>query len=240
MAIAKKRDTSPYVHQRKKADVKINVYEKIPWTEKQLEFIRLLQSKQTKVCFLKGPAGTSKSCISVYCALKALEEKKVSDIVYVRTMIESASAKLGFLPGVLEEKIRWSLMPLLDKLDELLSAEHKKTLLGLGLVEGIPVNHLRGAHFAGKYIIVDEAQNLTVPELTTVMTRIGEYCKVIVCGDPMQSDLGGGVSAFSKFYDAFNTEESQEQGIETFSFGKEDIVRSKILKYIVEVIEEKI
>lgn len=229
-------DKSPYVHQRRKAkNVTIKVKEKIPWTDHQKAFLSSAQDKQTKMLFVKGPAGCAKTVLATYCALKAIQEKKVSDIVYIRSVVESSSNKMGFLPGVLEDKFAPYNRPLEDKLDELLTAEDIKKMYSYNLIESIPVNYLRGAHFAGKYIVVDEAQNFTKQELTTIVTRVGEFSKVIVCGDPQQSDLPEGKSAFMRFYHAF--EGAMHENICTWSFGIEDIVRSELLKDIVKIIE---
>lgn len=187
--------------------------------------------------FLSGVAGTGKSLLSVLAALEAIKEKKVSDLVYVRSIVESSSNKIGFLPGTQEEKVSPYLEPLMDKLDELIGFSSAEVLLQKGLVSARPINFLRGCQFSGKYVILDEAQNLNFAEMQTFMTRIGEFSKVIICGDPNQSDIGS-KSAFTTIMDAFDTDFSKENGVKTFRFGKEDIVRSKILKHIVEVLEK--
>ena len=181
-------------------------------------------------------AGTSKTLISTYAGLLALADKKVSDIVYIRSVVESASSKLGFLPGDMDEKFGPYLEPLMDKLDEVVGPEITKILVQNELVGARPVNYLRGCQFAGKFVIADEAQNFTVGELTTLVTRIGEFSKVIICGDPMQSDIGN--SGFNKFIQLFDNPESAIAGIKVFKFGEEDIVRSKILKFIVTKLKE--
>jgi phosphate starvation-inducible PhoH-like protein len=232
-----KKDTSPYVNQDKKQDAKISISEKIPWTDKQYDFFKQINDKHCKVMFLSGVAGTSKTILSVYSALKAINEKKVSDLVYLRAIVESSSSKLGFLPGSESDKVSPYLEPLMDKLIELVGFQAAEILIQKKLVSARPINFLRGCQFSGKYIILDEAQNLTFSEMQTFLTRIGEFSKVIICGDPNQSDIGN-KSAFTKVFSAFDNEDSQKNGIFTFSFGKEDIVRSKILKYIVEVLEK--
>lgn len=234
----RKADTSPYVHQRRKSDIKFDIQEKIPWTDKQKEFFQLAQNNEVKMILLKGPAGTSKTIVSVYSALKALNEGKVSDIVYIRSLVESAEKTMGALPGTVEDKIGPYLRPLVDKLEELLSVPHQKALLSNGLVEGSPINFLRGAHFAGKYILLDEAQNFSLPELTTAMTRVGEFCKVIISGDTFQADIGERKSGFGTVCDMFDTELSQQNGIHVFEFGKEDIVRSELVRFIVGELEK--
>jgi phosphate starvation-inducible PhoH-like protein len=71
-----------------------------------------------------------------------------------------------------------------------------------------------------------------------LITRIGEGSKIIICGDPMQSDIGKAKSGFMPMLQTFNDEESKQRGIQTFMFSKEDIVRSEILKFIVKKLEE--
>jgi len=231
-----KEDKSPYAFQGKKQDFNIPITEKIPWTEKQLRFNELAQSKECKILFVSGVAGTGKSLLSVYAALNAINAKKVSDLVYLRSAVESSSSKLGFLPGTAEDKLSPYLEPLMDKLSELIGEGNTQEIIKRQLVSARPINYLRGCQFSGKYVILDEAQNLTFTEMQTFLTRVGEFSKVIIAGDPMQSDIGNR-SCFTKVFDSFDNETAQENGIYTFKFGKEDIVRSKILKFIVEVLE---
>jgi phosphate starvation-inducible PhoH-like protein len=231
-----KKDTSPYVFQNKKRNVNATLSEKIPFTDRQLEYIQLAQDKKVKMVFTAGPAGTAKTLLATYIALNALIQKKVSDIVYIRSAVESASHRLGFLPGEMEDKFSPYLSPLMDKLDELVGEADAEKLVKEDFVVGRPINYLRGCHFAGKFIIVDEAQNFDRHELITCLTRIGEFSKIIVCGDPMQSDING-KSAFLPFFNAFNTRHSRKNGIFTFRFDTEDIVRSEFVKHVVEVAE---
>ena len=73
---------------------------------------------------------------------------------------------------------------------------------------------------------------MTVKEITTLITRVGEFSKVFILGDPDQSDING-KSGFMKIMNAFDDVESKENGIYTFKFTEEDIVRSGLVKYIV-------
>ena len=102
----------------------------------------------------------------------------------------------------------------------------------------MPVNFVRGANWNDKIVIVDEAQNFTYAELLTVLTRIGENSKIIICGDIMQSDIK--TSGFSKIFNVFNDEESKSNGIHCVKFTNKDIQRSEILKFIVAKLEENI
>lgn len=232
------KDTSPYVAQREKIDFHLNIRE-LPWTEKQKKAIEVITSKDTKIVFLSGPAGTSKSLLATYCGLKLLNERKVSEIIYVRSIIESASKSLGALPGFCEDKFKPFALPLTDKMEELIKASDIKKLLAEERIKPIPVNFLRGASFNVNYVIADEMQNAEHFELQTIISRIGHFSKFIICGDPMQCDIKEKhKSGFKPMFDLFNDEESREHGIHCLEFGKEDIVRSEILKFIVDKLEK--
>lgn len=230
------RDTSPFVPQRDKIDWPLTIRERLDLTEKQKALKDLILDKDTKVVFISGPAGTSKTYMAVYCGLHLLQQKRVSNFVFVRTIIESASKSLGSLPGTFDEKLLPFIMPLMDKLEELLPAHDIKRLMAEQRAVSLPINYLRGASMNAQYIILEEAQNFSFKELTTAITRIGQYSKVIVIGDPDQSDINGH-SGFLPMYDLFNSSECQDRGIHCLSFTKGDIVRSGILRFIVERIE---
>lgn len=151
-----KKDNSPYVFKSRKAHVPLSITDKIPWTLKQKEIFRLIEDQNTKIVFISGPAGSGKSIMGVYAGLKELDKRKVSDLIYVRSVIESASQKLGFLPGSFEEKLSPYLRPLMDKLEELLPKSEADSLLKNEIVSGQPVNYLRGAHLSNKFIVADE------------------------------------------------------------------------------------
>ena len=84
---------------------------------------------------------------------------------------------------------------------------------------------------------MDEAQNLTKQEITTILTRFGQGSKYVVIGDSNQSDING-KSGFSSIIEAFDNDISKTHGISAFYFGSDDIVRSKILKHIVHVLSD--
>lgn len=206
------------------------------FSEKQQKILDCLLGDDTKIVFLSGPAGTSKTFLSVYAALHILNNDFDKEIIYIRSLVESASRSLGYLPGLAEEKFQPFMLPLMDKLEEIISESCSKQLLASNRVRAIPVNFLRGASFKDKIIIVDEFQNTTRVEGTTIISRIGENTRYFILGDPMQSDING-KSAMKDYFNAFNNEESREKGIFCFEFDNSDIVRSEILKYIISRIE---
>lgn len=231
-----KEDKSQFVPQRDKIKDSLQINE-FPWTEKQKQLIDLILNKDTKMVFISGPAGTSKTLISAYCGLKLLNDKKVSDILYIRTIIESASKSMGALPGFADEKFQPFLMPLEDKLHELVQPAQVNKLLDDKRIQAMPINFVRGASWNARYIWAEEQQNATFGEITTLITRLGKFSKMIIVGDPNQSDLNG-KSGFRTMFNIFNDEESRKNGIFTFEFTKEDIMRSGTVKFIVEKLEQ--
>ena len=231
------KDQSIKVPQRDKLKDGLTIFERSDLTERQKQFIELLMNKETKLVFVNGPAGTSKTFLSVYCGLHLMDEKRLSDLIYVRTIVESASKALGSLPGEVDDKFGPFMMPLMDKLEELLPQSDIKSLVNDKRVQPIPINYLRGASFNAKFILADEAQNFTFQELTTLVTRLGQYSKMVIVGDTRQSDINGR-SGFAPFLKAFDCEQSKANGIHVFEFTKDDIVRSELLKFIVDKIEQ--
>ena len=90
-----------------------------------------------------------------------------------------------------------------------------------------------------KAIIADEVQNMTQKEIVTLITRVGEFSKIFILGDPDQSDIGG-KSGFKKMYDVFDDDDSKHNGIFTFTFDEDDIVRSKLVQFIIKKIKKAV
>ena len=212
--------------------IKIN---QLQWTDKQKTFFKYALNHDTKVMFVNGPAGTSKSLLAVYCGLQLLNMKAISDIMYLRSAVESSDSKLGYLPGSAEDKLRFYNMPFLDKLDELLPTTRAEKLEQEGRISMFPVNFARGMNWTNKCVILDEAQNSSIKEITTVLTRLGRGSRCFVLADPMQTDLRqrDAIGGFEKLYKAFADQQSQSMGIHTFEFDEDDIMRSELCKYIV-------
>jgi phosphate starvation-inducible protein PhoH and related proteins len=205
-------------------------------TDKQKKFLELALDPSTKVIFLNGPAGSTKTYMAVYSALRMLSENEKLDLLYVRTIIESADRGMGALPGNIDEKFNPYMDPLMDKLEEMLKVNIYKDLIEKKKVDARPVNFLRGMNWVDKIIISDESQNFTFNELVTLVTRIGENSKLFICGDSMQSDIGGR-SGFTEMCKVFHDSESENQGIHFFTFTEQDIKRSQVLKFIIKKLQ---
>ena len=195
-------------------------------------FVKECYSKHTKMAFVDGPAGTAKTYCAAFLALNLLKGRHADEVIYIRSIIESASKSMGSLPGEIDDKfLPWTL-PLTEKLHELLLKSSTAHLFEQDIIRAIPVNYVRGLTFKDSVVIVDEAQNLTKSELITILTRTGENTKMLIIGDTQQSDINGR-SGFNDIYDTFNDDESVERGIKCFKFTEQDITRSEILKFLI-------
>lgn len=220
-----------------KPDIFLNfkIDQKFHFNEHHKAFVDKAMSDDSHIIFCDGPAGSAKTYCAVYVALTQLRDKKVDEIIYIRSIVESATRKLGSLPGEVDEKFKpWSI-PLVEKCDELVGKQITNMLFDSGYLKCVPVNFLRGSTFSNSVVIVDEAQNLEHSELVTILTRYGKNCKLFVIGDTRQSDIHE-KSGFAKIMGAFDSHESLNNGISTSHFTEDDITRSKLLKYIVKVI----
>lgn len=205
------------------------------FTDKQRTLIRLIRNEDNKVIFIKGCAGTGKTLLSIFCGLMAIRDGSKDKLIYIRPTVESCQTKLGYLPGDVAQKSSPFCIALQDKLDELLDYGASHKLVHDEIIQSIPPNFLRGVTFRNQFVVVDESQNLCRKDLITALTRIGENCTLIFCGDTMQSDIRN--SGFQDIIDVFNDQESKDQGIQSFEFGSEDVMRSAILRFIMSKLE---
>jgi phosphate starvation-inducible PhoH-like protein len=202
-------------------------------TDNHKEFYEALLKPQTRIGFVDGPAGSAKSYLAVLAGLELLEKGEIDNILYIRSVIESASKSIGALPGELDEKFSPYVAPMMEKACEIIGESSAAMLKSRDVLAAIPVNFVRGLTFTNSFVIVDEAQNLTWEELVTILTRCGKNSTYAVCGDRRQADIGA-KSGFNEVFQRF--EENQSEDFTTTKFGKTDIVRDKILRKIVAIL----
>ncbi|MCB9887612.1 MAG: PhoH family protein [Planctomycetes bacterium] len=187
------------------------------------------------VVFGVGPAGTGKTYLAVAKAIDAMKRGIVRRIVLVRPAVE-AGEKLGFLPGDFQAKIDPYLRPMYDALQDLLDARTRTRWLESDVVEVCPLAYMRGRTLNRSFVILDEAQNTTVPQMLMFLTRLGEHSRMVVTGDPSQIDLPGNVR--SGLADALVKLENVD-GIALVRLGSDDIVRHAIVSRIVDAYEQR-
>ncbi len=179
--------------------------------------------------FAIGPAGSGKTFTAIALAVNALKKKEVRKIILSRPAVE-AGEKLGFLPGDMKDKIDPYLQPLYDALEEMVPAQKLQEYIDKGVIQIAPLAFMRGRTLSNAVVILDEAQNTTIPQLKMFLTRLGFGGKMIVTGDLTQIDLPASVR--SGLRDAIERLE-EVKGISIVHFNDKDIVRHPLVPRII-------
>lgn len=226
----KKADTSPHVHQNPKISFDLNIRE-LPWTEKQKEIIDSVLVKKSRLTMVDAIWGSGKTLCSVYACLQLLKQKKISNILYIRNIVQSGTGTLGWLGGDLQTRLSPYMLPFQQKLDELLPPEQVDKLIKDGTVESQPVALLRGTSYNCYGIIIDEASCMSKEDILLALSRVGNFSYVFLIGDNFQKDLSS--SGFKEIFGLFSDEESKENHIHTFEMKERmDVMRSELLRFI--------
>jgi len=202
-----------------------------PKTDGQTKYLEAI--KKNDLVFCIGPAGTGKTYLAVAMALSYLKSCRIRRIVLARPAVE-AGEKLGYLPGDIKAKVNPYLRPLYDAIADMMDVAHVKKYLESDLIEILPLAYMRGRTLNDAFIILDEAQNCTVKQMKTFLTRLGMKSKVVVTGDITQVDLSAG--EISGLIDV----QERLMNINNISFvylTKADIVRHKLVQDIVDAYE---
>ncbi len=193
----------------------------------QNSYLEILQKKQ--IIFSIGPAGTGKTFLAVAAAVSQLLENKFDRIILSRPAVE-AGEKLGFLPGDLKEKVDPYLRPLYDSLYDLIPSDLALRKIQSSEIEIAPLAFMRGRTLNNSFVILDEAQNATHNQIKMFLTRCGKNSRMVVTGDPSQTDLSrrsdSGLLRSIKIL-------SKIDGVAVINFGQKDIVRDEMVTKII-------
>lgn len=205
-----------------------------------LEFLNQAQKMaygafdQHDVLFLLGAAGTGKTFLACAFAISEILSKRKKNIVLTRPIVE-AGESLGFLPGTFDEKVSPYMRPMFDCMERCVGREGPQRDIINRSIDVAPIAYMRGSTFHDSVCIFDEAQNATVSQLKLFLTRFGENSKVIITGDPFQSDLrqsDQGLMHVVKRLEGL-------QGIGVIHFKVGSIVRHPLIGAILEKLENK-
>jgi len=204
-----------------------------PLTETQR--IVFEEYNQEQNLFLHGCAGTGKSFLALFLAIRDILQKRDSkkQIIIVRSAV--ATRDPGFLPGNLKEKTKVLERPyqslcsgMFNRGDayDILSAKH--------LIQFVPTSYLRGETWDDTIVIVDECQNMTFQELNTIITRIGENSRIVFCGDLKQDDLTSRRYNEESGLEQFRKIVEKMKSFSTVEFSICDVVRSGLVREYLE------
>lgn len=206
----------------------------VAMNDTQQRYISALQTHNQII--VTGFSGTGKTFIAATHAANLYANHRIDRIIITRPNI-AVGKDLGYLPGTLEEKYTPWIMPVLDVLEQQLGKNVVETGMKNGNIQMVPLSVMRGRSFNKSFIIVDEAQNLTIHEMKMLLTRVGKECTIVINGDIKQSDINqqSGLSKILHLAKKYNMD------IPTIEFGVDDIVRSDICKqWIIAFEEEKL
>jgi len=160
----------------------------VPKNKEQKFAVDILTRESVKLVTMTGLAGSGKTFLTLMAALSAIQEKKFDRIVITRSL-QTVGKEIGFLPGDIDDKMSPWLSPILDNFRVAFKDEtYFEMMRKKGQIEISPLAFMRGRTFNNTFLIVDEAQNSTIHELKTIITRVGEGSKIVLLGDTDQID----------------------------------------------------
>ena len=204
-----------------------------PKTPGQADYVKAIIENDIVFCI--GPAGTGKTYLAVAVALGYLKRGELKKIVLCRPAVE-AGEHLGFLPGDMRAKVNPYLRPLYDALHDMMDPGQVRKYVDNDLIELLPLAFVRGRTLDDAFIILDEAQNCTVSQMKTFLTRLGTTAKLVVTGDVTQVDLpsdkqSGLVDVQGRL--------AAIRGIVFVHLGQQDIMRHGLVREIVNAYERQ-
>ena len=152
--------------------------------------VEALLKKDIELVTLTGLAGSGKTFVALMAGLDGLQEGRYDRIVISRS-IQPVGRDLGYLPGDIDEKMAPWLAPIMDNFRTMMGDKdytYFSIMMEKGELEVAPLSFIRGRTFNDAYVIVDEAQNATIHELKTIITRVGKNSKIVLLGDTDQID----------------------------------------------------
>ena len=197
---------------------------------------RLVEAvKESDMVFAIGPAGSGKTYTAVALAVKALKDRQVRRIILTRPAVE-AGENLGFLPGDLKDKLDPYLQPLYDALRDMIPVPKLAEYIENGIIQIAPLAFMRGRTLDNAFVILDEAQNATLPQVKMFLTRMGRSAKFVITGDVTQIDLprnqpSGLVPAVDMLRNV--------DGISVIELDEKDIIRHELVTRVVQAFRER-
>ena len=205
-----------------------------PRNLKQKKYIDFLND-DSSIVIASGSAGTGKTMLATYIGLQRLKNGNVSKLLLTRPAVP-VDEQHGFLPGSLEDKMDPWMRPLFDTIYKFYSAEEVSRLMKTKVIEICPIAYMRGRTFEDSFIVCDEVQNCTPKQILMILTRIGKNTKMVVTGDPMQSDIREDPNGLVDLLKRLSISSSND--IKYVEFEEVDIERHPLIRHIVDMYKQ--
>lgn len=202
-------------------------------TENQKKFAKLIKEKEITIA--AGYAGTGKTFLSCVEALKLLKLGGYGKIILIKSVTELKGESIGYLKGTLHEKMFPYMFSFKSNLYKIIGQEMTEFLETNGMIEILPLAYIRGMNIDNSVVLIDEAQNISLGNMRTIMTRIGTNSKMIITGDSKQIDLvKKSESSLEKIFEKFGA----DPNFGTIRFEKDDQVRNPLINIIEQGFDE--
>ena len=210
----------------------------LPKNDNQKKFLDALKFNSLVVA--EGSAGTGKTLVSCWHGAKKLHYGDIRKVVLLRAYQPLAGRTIGFMPGTAEEKLKPYYQQMLDYFEDYLGKGTTEIHLKQGTIELCSLETVRGRSWDDAIIIVDESQNLFVPEIQALVTRLGSSCQMIFCGDNsgLQTDIKNGMDGLTYLHQII--EKYNIPDTASIMFNRDDICRSDITRNFVIAFEDEL
>jgi len=211
--------------------IKIDIKHK---NETQKKLTNSIKTNDVTIC--TGPAGCGKTYIT--CAQSLIElkhTKTIEKIVLVKSVTTLKSEEIGFLKGTLEEKMEPFMYSFMNNFEKIVGKELVENLKNEKVIEILPIAYMRGVNIDNAIIIVDEVQNISIDNIRTILTRLGENSKIILLGDLKQIDQKNRYDSALMFLTKYFKNIDR---LDVVEFSLDDVVRHPLIKQIEPIFEQ--
>lgn len=199
---------------------------KEPKSIKQLKYVNSLNDYNKSITISTGPAGCGKTLFACQEAAKSYTDENHSKIILTRPTI-AVDEDLGYLPGSMHDKLAPWIRPMIDILSTYFTESQIENMIYNDKLEIAPLSYMRGRTFENSFVIGDEMQNSTKNQMKMLLTRIGTNSKMVIIGDPLQSDLKEDVNGLCDLISKVDTKELKY--IDYIRLDDNDVQRSEVV-----------
>lgn len=199
--------------------------------ETQKKLINTIKENDITIC--TGPAGTGKTFISCHQSINELKYNNlINKIVIVKSVTTLKNEEIGFLKGSLEEKMEPFIYSFIKNFEKIIGSDLTNKLKDEKIIEVLPIAYMRGINIDNAIIIIDEVQNISIDNIRTILTRLGENSKMVLLGDVNQIDIKYKKDSALEF---LLNNFKNTSGIEVVEFNNSEIIRHPLIIKIEEV-----